>query len=326
MEEFQERELEDAQEHRRKCEVEEREALRAYRRAQRALIEANERCAILRRKRELCSAQVHGFIAEYSSLAQPLSIQNAGHGLVMPSVLNSQANADGQMPGNQGGRSGSPYPEESPQQPVDKHEARSHNFNDNSTPSDYMEDDLLPPSKRARSDCISNLEDHMEETIHVYPVENRQISGESVQDYELLEASLRSRLVERFGKKSYLNNSGEATEELSFGKVSEIEREKAYVGPPLQEADENVMTNIEGYTHFCIPQVHCVPIIDFCVKLSDGLRTCHASKYCQLPSYWRSSMFSSVKLISHLAIFAITNYYGQALLNTQNMAKIGRLK
>uniref|UniRef100_A0A0E0RIV3 Putative zinc-finger domain-containing protein n=1 Tax=Oryza rufipogon TaxID=4529 RepID=A0A0E0RIV3_ORYRU len=246
MEEFQERELEDAQEHRRKCEVEEREALRAYRRAQRALIEANERCAILRRKRELCSAQVHGFIAENSSLAQPLSIQNAGHGLVMPSVLNSQANADGQMPGNQGGRSGSPYPEESPQQPVDKHEARSHNFNDNSTPSDYMEDDLLPPSKRARSDCISNLEDHMEETIHVYPVENRQISGESVQDYELLEASLRSRLVERFGKKSYLNNSGEATEELSFGKVSEIEREKAYVGPLLQEADENVMTNIEG--------------------------------------------------------------------------------
>uniref|UniRef100_A0A0E0EMV5 Putative zinc-finger domain-containing protein n=1 Tax=Oryza meridionalis TaxID=40149 RepID=A0A0E0EMV5_9ORYZ len=246
MEEFQERELEDAQEHRRKCEVEEREALRAYRRAQRALIEANERCAILRRKRELCSAQVHGFIAENSSLAQPLSIQNAGHGLVMPSVLNSQANADGQIPGNQGGRSGSPYPEESPQQPVDKHEARSHNFNDNSTPSDYMEDDLLPPSKRARSDCISNLEDHMEETIHVYPVENRQISGESVQDYELLEASLRSRLVERFGKKSYLNNSGEATEELSFGKVSEIEREKAYVGPPLQEADQNDMTNIEG--------------------------------------------------------------------------------
>ncbi|KAF0887590.1 hypothetical protein E2562_002308 [Oryza meyeriana var. granulata] len=264
MEEFQERELEDAQEHRRKCEVEEREALRAYRRAQRALIEANERCAILRRKREICSAQVHGFIAENSSLAQPLSIQNAGHSLVVPSLLNSQTNVDCQIPGNQGGRSGSPYPDESPQQPVDKHEARSHNFdepaastgdpkfvstvNGNSTPSDYMEDDLFPSSKRARSDCISNLENHIEETIHAYPVESRQISGESVQDYELLEASLRSRLVERFGKKPHLNNTGETTEELSFGKVSEIEHEKisAYVGPPLQEADENVMANLEG--------------------------------------------------------------------------------
>uniref|UniRef100_A0A0D9Y0H7 Putative zinc-finger domain-containing protein n=1 Tax=Leersia perrieri TaxID=77586 RepID=A0A0D9Y0H7_9ORYZ len=265
MEEFQERELEDAQEHRRKCEVEEREALRAYRRAQRSLIEANEKCAILRRKREVCSAQVHGFIAENSSLAQPLSIQNAGHGPVMPSLVNSQTNADCHIPGNQGGRSGTPYPDESPQQPVDKHEARSHNFHElafstgdpkfastvniNSIPSDYMEDDVpFPSSKRARSDCISNLDDHTEETIHVYRVENRQNSGESVQDYELLEASLRSRLVERFGKKPYLNNAGEATEELSFGKVSEIEHEKisAYVGPPVQEANENFMTNIEG--------------------------------------------------------------------------------
>ncbi|XP_040385183.1 uncharacterized protein LOC102700851 isoform X2 [Oryza brachyantha] len=253
MEELQERELEDAQEHRRRCEVEEREALRAYRRAQRALIEANERCAILRRKREACSAQVHGFIAENSSLTQPLSIQNARKGLVMPSKLNSQTNAD-QVPGNQGGRSGSPCPDESPQQPVDKHEARSHNFdelaastgdpkfvstvNGNGTPSDYMEEDLLfPSSNRARSDSLSNLEDHIEETIHVYQVENRQISDESVQDYELLEASLRSRLVERFGKKSYLNNA-EATEEFSFGKVSDV-------GPLLQEADDNVMTNLE---------------------------------------------------------------------------------
>lgn len=33
----------------------------------------------------------------------------------------------------------------------------------------------------------------MEETIHVYAEENRQVSGDSGQDYELLEASLRSR-------------------------------------------------------------------------------------------------------------------------------------
>ncbi|KAG8093095.1 hypothetical protein GUJ93_ZPchr0012g19491 [Zizania palustris] len=265
MEEFQERELEDAQEHRRKCEVEEREALRSYRRAQRALIEANERCVILRRKRDVCSAQIHGLIAENSSLVQPLGIQNVGDSFVMPSLLNSQISPDCQMPENQGDRCGTPYTDKPPQQPVDKHEAQSHycdelaastadpkfvsTVNGNSTPSDYMEDDLLFPStKQARSDGISNLVNHIEENVHVYPEENRKTSGESVQDYGLLEASLRSRLVERFGKKQYLNNAGEVTEELAPGKVSETEHEKlsAYMGPPSQEADENVMTNAEG--------------------------------------------------------------------------------
>ncbi|KAJ6986478.1 hypothetical protein NC653_019859 [Populus alba x Populus x berolinensis] len=43
MEESLDRELEEAQEHRHKCEIEERNALKAYRKAQRALIEANSR-------------------------------------------------------------------------------------------------------------------------------------------------------------------------------------------------------------------------------------------------------------------------------------------
>uniref|UniRef100_A0ACD5XMI4 Uncharacterized protein n=1 Tax=Avena sativa TaxID=4498 RepID=A0ACD5XMI4_AVESA len=263
MEELQERELDDAQEQRRKCEVEEREALRAYRKAQRNLIEANERCAVLRRKREICSAQVHGLIAENSSLVQCLNIQNSGHDLVMPSVLNSQFPVDCQMPEIQGGRSSSPYLDEFPQQPVDKHEARSrycdeHGVNiadpkfvstvhDNSTPSDYREDDLMFRSKRARSECTSNLENHMEETIQVYS-ENRQPSGDSTHDYELLEASLRSRLVKRLGMKSCLNNSCEVPEELAVGKAAEIEQDKqsAHVELQLQEADDIVMPNPEG--------------------------------------------------------------------------------
>ncbi|XP_062202673.1 uncharacterized protein LOC133905004 isoform X2 [Phragmites australis] len=261
MEELQERELEDAQEHRQKCEVEEREALRAYRKAQRALIEANERCTILRRKREICSAQVHGFIAENSPLVQSLSIQNAGDGLAMPSLLNSQIHADCQLPENQGGRY-SLYPDEPPQQPVDKHEAQPHyrdelaastadpNFvntaNDNSMPSDYMEDDLLFPARRARSECASDLENHMEETIHVHAEENRQASGDSVQDYELLEASLRSRLVERFGKKPCLNSTGEGTEEIAVGKVAGAEHDKQSAHElQLQEAEQNVVTTLE---------------------------------------------------------------------------------
>jgi hypothetical protein len=265
MEELQEKELEDAQEYRRKCEVEEREALRAYRKAQRALLEANEQCTILRRKREICSAQVHGLIAENSSLV----IQNTEDGLAMPPLLNSQIHANSQMPENQGGIH-SLDPEEPLQQPVDKHEARPHsshcdklaastadpNFvstiNDNNMPSDYMDDDLLFPARQARSECALDLETQMEETIQVY-AENRQVSGDNVQDYELLEASLRSRLVERFGKKPCLNSTDEGGEELAVGKVAaEHGKQSAHV-LQLQEAEQNDMTTPEGHlTFICI--------------------------------------------------------------------------
>ena len=274
MEELQEKELEDAQEHRRKCELEEREALRAYRKAQRALLEANERCTILRRRREICSAQVHGLIAENSSLVQSLSIRNSEDGPAMTSLLNSQIHANSQMPENQGGRH-SLHPEEPPQQPIDKHEARPHsshydelaasradpNFvstaNDNDTPSDYMDDDLLMPDRQARSECALD-DNQMEETIHAY-AENRQPSGDSVQDYELLEASLRSRLVERFGKKPCLNSTGEGTEEIAVGKVATEhgnQSEHAEHGNQsehvlqLQEGELNDMTTPEGHITF----------------------------------------------------------------------------
>uniref|UniRef100_A0A803N089 Uncharacterized protein n=1 Tax=Chenopodium quinoa TaxID=63459 RepID=A0A803N089_CHEQI len=68
LEELHDKELEEAQEHRWKCEVEERNALNAYRRAQRALLEANARCTYLYRKRELYSAQLRSCLMEDSSL------------------------------------------------------------------------------------------------------------------------------------------------------------------------------------------------------------------------------------------------------------------
>jgi hypothetical protein len=262
MEELQEKELEDAQEHRRKCELEEREALRAYRKAQRALLEANERCTILRRRREICSAQVHGLIAENSSLVQSLSIRNSEDGPAMPSLLNSQIHANSQMPENQGGRH-SLHPEEPPQQPIDKHEARPHsshydelaagaadpNFvstaNYNDMPSDYMDDDLLMPARQARSECALDLDNQMEETIHAY-AENKQASGDSVQNYELLEASLRSRLVERFGKKPCLSSTGEGTGEIAVRKVAAEHGNQSEHVLQLQEAEQNDMTTPEG--------------------------------------------------------------------------------
>ncbi|CAN4090114.1 unnamed protein product [Withania somnifera] len=58
LEELQDKELEEAQEYRRKCEIEERNALKSYRRAQRALLEANARCSHLFTRREQYSAQL----------------------------------------------------------------------------------------------------------------------------------------------------------------------------------------------------------------------------------------------------------------------------
>ncbi|CAO2826143.1 unnamed protein product [Amaranthus hypochondriacus] len=67
LEELLNKELEEAQEHRQKCEVEERNALIAYRRAQRALLEANARCTYLYRKRELSAVQLRSVLMEDSS-------------------------------------------------------------------------------------------------------------------------------------------------------------------------------------------------------------------------------------------------------------------
>ena len=68
MEESLDKDLEEAQEHRRMCEIEERNALKAYRKAQRALVEANARCNDLYHKRELYSAKLRSFMISDSSL------------------------------------------------------------------------------------------------------------------------------------------------------------------------------------------------------------------------------------------------------------------
>lgn len=58
VEESLDKELEEAQQHRRRCEIEERNALKAYRKAQKALLEADAGCTHLYRKRELLTAEV----------------------------------------------------------------------------------------------------------------------------------------------------------------------------------------------------------------------------------------------------------------------------
>lgn len=68
IEESLDKKLEEAQEQRRRCEIEERNVLKAYRKAQRALIEANAKCAHLYHQRELYSSQLRSFIMDDTSL------------------------------------------------------------------------------------------------------------------------------------------------------------------------------------------------------------------------------------------------------------------
>uniref|UniRef100_A0A0R0F5L3 Putative zinc-finger domain-containing protein n=1 Tax=Glycine max TaxID=3847 RepID=A0A0R0F5L3_SOYBN len=69
MEELIDKELEEAQEHRHKCEIEERNALKAYLKAQRSLLEANARCTNLYHKRELYSAKLRSLILNNSGFS-----------------------------------------------------------------------------------------------------------------------------------------------------------------------------------------------------------------------------------------------------------------
>lgn len=71
LEESLDKELEEAQERKRLSEIEERNALKVYRKAQRSLIEANARCAELYSKREILSAHYGSLIVHDSRLLWP---------------------------------------------------------------------------------------------------------------------------------------------------------------------------------------------------------------------------------------------------------------
>ncbi|KAE9615673.1 putative tetratricopeptide-like helical domain, zinc-finger domain-containing protein [Lupinus albus] len=69
MEELIDKELEEAQEHRHKCEIEERNALKVYLKSQRSLLEANARCMNLYHKRELYATKLQSLILNNSSFS-----------------------------------------------------------------------------------------------------------------------------------------------------------------------------------------------------------------------------------------------------------------
>lgn len=93
LEESLDRDLEEAQERKRLCEIEERNALKVYRKAQRSLIEANAKCAELYSKRETLSAHYGSLIIRDTRLLWP-SIHHEHPETGFRFVSNSAENID----------------------------------------------------------------------------------------------------------------------------------------------------------------------------------------------------------------------------------------
>lgn len=92
-EESLDKDLEEAQELRRKCEIEERNALKAYRKAQKALLVANARCTDLYRRREIYSANLRSYLMQNSSLlSSSMQHEDAAMGLDPPNIMPENVN------------------------------------------------------------------------------------------------------------------------------------------------------------------------------------------------------------------------------------------
>ncbi|KAF9599100.1 hypothetical protein IFM89_033707 [Coptis chinensis] len=240
MEVSHDKELEEAQEHRHRCELEERSAFKAYREAQRALIEANARCTYHYRKRETFSAQFRAFMMEDSSWSKdpkdgihslnnvaeadtdslpPLSHQ--AHAEI--EVLNRDSRiqcTDGAIvhTSSQKVRGSSVHPE--PCSEPDASVLKLLHYRDNDlvngicTPSHRTnvsadEDEDVPrfSHNTTQSMVVGEDVENLEQKVWDINESSKRASlVDSAKDYALLEASLRSELFARLGVKNVSKN------------------------------------------------------------------------------------------------------------------------
>lgn len=228
LEELRDKELDEAQEVRRRCELEERHALKAYRKAQRALVNANERCAILQRNREMVSAKLQTLMLGSSNSMQPsnepnhgdslqyttLSFGMSGKGQTQEHLANKSKSQflDGTFDGsyiqmNRHASSSNQYSE--PDDSASDHRDKNV-VNGVSSPTSFPylttdeDQDNLPQDNQCDDSnlaCPTKVGNHKET--------NNDTNGnkeENSQDYDL-EASLRSKLVARFGVRASCKNA-----------------------------------------------------------------------------------------------------------------------
>lgn len=283
LEELHDKELEEAQELRRRCEVEERRTLIAYRDAQRALIEANEKCTILYRKRDLFSCQARALMMEASSSMWPSSWQNSrGTRMDLPKTAPSAScdllqHVEHEMAVNCQAMCELGY-ESSIQCPdvalVDLSSNPINVFNygsepchepnrDSSEPKDGIgiidenasanstEENLLCDNSIPRSGLLCDITDGN----NAKKLMNKP-SNENVRDFEL-EASLRSQLVARLGKKSSLCKSSDGSKTSIFDKeaISTDAHKKPCTPSILQslEGEKNQIPSFQGNSNKSSP-------------------------------------------------------------------------
>ncbi|KAI3995318.1 hypothetical protein MKX01_032120 [Papaver californicum] len=261
MEEIQDKELEEAQEHRRMCEVEERKALKAYRKAQSALVEANTRCQNLFRRRDNISAQLQGCIIEESSSSWSSRCRNH---------MDTRCNLVDNVPGTKLGQF-LPLSYQKQKQLERSNQLGSDNI--------QGKDGALLPSYSALSlvsqpcmvphvdedkDAVttdfrnfqSRLSCGNERSVGMGEMECRdkpekKSSASDAQDYALLEASLRTELFSRLGSKTVSRSSdlhcgAEGSVSKGVECLAEDKSQSGLVIQPLVEEEQNLTSEGGG--------------------------------------------------------------------------------
>ncbi|XP_019100525.1 PREDICTED: uncharacterized protein LOC104782415 [Camelina sativa] len=238
LEESLDKELEEAQERKHLCEIEERNALKVYRKAQRSLIEANARCAELYSKREILSAHYGSLIVHDSRLLWPsIHNENPETGFHFSGNIDSATKTEivqhTQLESNH--RYDSEYGGSHPPQ-----HSRS-GLNLGSEPCsdlDASTSDGLPCSNKqiASRLCSPSSDANILPEVESFPVDHEStegnLGGHQTEELDqtlgnqkalLLEASLRSKLFERLGKRAV---NGETV--IDRGDESDVASEQAH--------------------------------------------------------------------------------------------------
>ncbi|PON49464.1 Tetratricopeptide-like helical domain containing protein [Parasponia andersonii] len=259
MEESLDKDLEEAQEHRRRCEIEERNALKAYHKAQRSLVEANARCSDLYRKRELYSAHLRSFIMGNSDLLCSSRQNNVSENMLLISSSDQLPEYDGFNPLGVG--SNFQYLNSPPVQTSDRHvngqnmgsEACSEPDASTSEPLCHMGKAAAGGVRTSSNDPNISVEDDdtfsfehgtaqpnfgylrkrnnfndEEKDLNMEP--SRKQSIDSSRESFLLEETLRSELFSRLGTKKFSKNRGSCNNihlTMERGTENDVSSEKA---------------------------------------------------------------------------------------------------
>ncbi|XP_042387873.1 uncharacterized protein LOC121979974 isoform X1 [Zingiber officinale] len=229
LEELQDKELEKAQEFRQRCELEERLALKSYRKAQKDLINANERCAVLYRNRETISTKLQNLMLESSNFVWQSSKQD--HGGCVHSRLGYHVPAEGQTSellyerSNRGlledtsldvslrmthrhGSCSNQYSESDDSTSDHRDKSTTNGLSSPASSPNMSTDDDRENLVLDKREVVSNLACSPNVDSHADVTSDLDVRKEgNSQDYDL-EAALRSKLVAKFGMRTFCKSDG----------------------------------------------------------------------------------------------------------------------